>query len=74
MDNSSDFCIFRRVKLRKVTAASTIPVASVSRLGSTAESLRNVEEVGREGFEMGRMGRGGQSMSFFAFFYGQINT
>ncbi|CAB3977816.1 Meckel syndrome type 1 [Paramuricea clavata] len=46
-----------RVKLRKVTAASSIPVASASRLGSTAESLRNVEDLGQEAIEMARMGR-----------------
>ena len=55
-------CLFCRVKLRKVTAASTIPVASVSRVGSTAENLRNVEEVGQGAIEMGRMGRSGHSM------------
>ncbi len=47
-----------------MTAASTIPVASVSRLGSTADNLRNVEEVGQEAIEMGRMGRSGHRMCF----------
>jgi hypothetical protein len=47
-----------------VTAASSIPVASASRLGSTAESLRNVEEVGQEAMEMARMGRSSHSTYF----------
>lgn len=57
--------LFCRVKLRKVTAASAIPVASVSRLGSTADNLGNVAEVGQEAIEMGRVGRPGQSMYFY---------
>ena len=50
------------MKLRKVTAASTLPVASVSRLGSTADQLRSVEDVGQEAIEMGRMGRSSHRM------------
>ena len=52
------------MKLRKVTAASAIPVASVSRLGSTADHLRNVEDVGQEAIEMGRVGRSSNRMCF----------
>ena len=47
-----------------MTAASSIPVASASRVGSTAESLRNVEELGQEAMEMARMGRSSHSTYF----------
>jgi hypothetical protein len=47
-----------------VTAASSIPVASASRVGSTAESLRNVDELGQEAMEMARMGRSSHSTYF----------
>ena len=55
------YCFFFvvRVKLKKVTAASAIPVA---RVGSTAESLRNVDQGGAEAIEMGRVSTRGPSM------------
>ena len=45
--------------MKKVTAASAIPVA---RVGSTAESLRNVDQGGAEAIEMGRISTRGPSM------------
>ena len=47
-----------RVKLRKVTAASAIPVA---RIGSTAENLQSVDETGQEAIELGHMSSRPQS-------------
>ena len=49
----TSFCEFVcRVKLKKVTAASAIPVA---RIGSTAENIQSVDEAGQEAIEMGQM-------------------